>query len=178
MNIDGFVTSATVLVAGELLIITSAVTGITVFLYFLHASHPSAIRLITNDVGWFIVSSVPYIINFLVCWYLSLTFGRLIMSSSFIMETTSKYYLESKIILNFTAFITKYYMFWTESNCFQIVLFVSHLILVATSEVMSYEKYEHTAIHYTLILLFCLTMLILVRLIFYILLNCAKLVKM
>lgn len=167
MNTDGFVTPATVLMTGELLITMSAVTGITVFLYFLHASHPSAIRLISNDIVCFVGASVPYIINFLVCWYLSLAFGRLIMSNSLIMETTSKYYLESKIILNINAFITKHYMFWTESNCFRIVLFISHLILVAMSEVMSHEKYEHTTIHYTLILLFCLTVLILVRRIFY-----------
>lgn len=162
MNIDGFITSATVLMAGKFLITTSAVTGITVFLYFLHASHPSAIRLITNDIESFIVTSMPYIVNFLICWYLSIAFERLIMSSRLIVEITLKYYLESKIILNVTAFVTKHYMFWIRSSCLRVMLFVSHLILVATSEVMSHEKYDQTTMQYTLILFFGLTMLILV----------------
>ncbi|XP_060844009.1 uncharacterized protein LOC132923988 [Rhopalosiphum padi] len=155
-------TSRTILFAGELLVCTSMVTGITVLLYFLLARHPRAIRMVTAN-GWsFAVYVAPYAMNFMVCWHLLLAFERLILSTR-IIDFTSRYYVTSKVTLNVTAFVTKHHLFWTRSNYFyKAMLFVGHLVLVATSEAMCYEKYEKTTIHVAMLLLLCLTVLILI----------------
>ncbi|XP_025203360.1 uncharacterized protein LOC112600380 [Melanaphis sacchari] len=155
-------TSRTILFAGELLVCTSMVTGITILLYFLLARRPRAIQLVTGDVRSFAVFVAPYVINFMVCWHLLLAFEKLIMSTR-IVNFTSQYYVTSKITLNFTAFAIKHHLFWTRSNYFyKLMLFVSHLVLVATSEAMCYEEYEKTTIHAAMLLLLCLTVLILI----------------
>lgn len=155
--------SRTILLAGELLVCMSMVAGITVLLYFLMARHPRAIRLVTAN-GWsFAMYAAPYAINFTLCWHLLLAFERLILSTR-IVDLTSRYYLTSKVTLNVAAFVIKYHLFWSRSNCFyKAMLFVSHLVLIATSEAMCYEKYEKTTIHVAMLLLLCLTTLILVR---------------
>lgn len=160
---DKVLTSRTILFAGELLVCTSMVAGITVLLYFLLARHPRAIRLVTANVWSFATHAGPYAINFMVCWHLLLALERLILSTR-IVELTSRYYLTSKITLNVAAFVIKHHLFWTRSNCFyKVMLFVSHLVLMATSEAMCYEKYEKTTIQVAMLLLLCLTTLILVR---------------
>lgn len=156
-------TSRTILFAGELLVCTSMVAGITVLLYFLLARRPRAIGLVTVNVWSFTKHAAPYAINFLVCWHLLLALERLILSTR-IVDLTSRYYLTSKITLNVTAFIIKHYLFWTRSNCFyKMMLFIAHLVLIAMSEAMCYEKYEKTTIQVAMLLLLCLTTLILVR---------------
>jgi len=155
-------TSRTILFTGELLVCTSMVTGITVLLYFLLARRPRAIRLVTAN-GWsFAMHMAPYAINFMVCWHLLLAFERLILSTR-IVTFTSRHYITSKVTLNITAFVTKHHLFCTRWNFFyKAMLFVGHLVLVATSDVMCYEKYEKTTIHVAMLLLLCLTVLILV----------------
>ncbi|CAH1732406.1 uncharacterized protein LOC114129456 [Aphis gossypii] len=158
----GTLTSRTILFTGELLVCTSMVTGITVLLYFLLARRPRAIRLVTAN-GWsFAMHMAPYAINFMVCWHLLLAFERLILSTR-IVTFTSRHYITSKVTLNITAFVTKHHLFCTRSNFFyKAMLFVGHLVLVATSDVMCYEKYEKTTIHVAMLLLLCLTVLILI----------------
>jgi len=156
-------TSRTILFAGELLVCTSMVAGITILLYFLLGRRPRAIHLVTANVSSFAMYMAPYAIHFLVCWHLLLAFERLILSTN-IINLTSRYYVTSKLTLNVTAFVLKNHLFWTRSNYFyRAMLFIGHLVLVATSEAMCYEKYEKTTIYVAMLLLFCLTTLILVR---------------
>lgn len=175
MNIGGTITSHSVLVVGKTLVYSSMVTGITVLLYFLQARRLRAVRLITDDVGLFARNSMPYIINFLVCWYLSLVSGKLIASSHLIMDVTSQNFLASKIILIVTAVVTKHYLFCTQQVFLKILLFVGHLILVATSDAMTHDKYEQMTINVSVMLLFWLTVLVLVRHINYQILKYAQL---
>lgn len=163
MNLDGTITSQSVLVVGETLVFSSIATGITVLLYFLHARRSQAIRLITGDVWLFARNSVPYIVNFLACWCLSLALEKLLVSSRIIMDVTSQNYLASKVILNVSAVVTKHYLFYTQSGFLKTLLFVGHLILVAASDAMGHDKYEQVTINVSVMLLFWLTMLILVR---------------
>lgn len=163
MIIDGTITSRSVLVVGETLVFSSMVTGITALLYFLQARRLQAVRLITDNVRLFARNSVPYIMNFLVCWYLSLALGKLIASSRLIMDVTSQNYLTSKVILIVTAVVTKHYLFYTQCVFLKNLLFVGHLILVATSDAMSHDKYEQVTINLSVVLLFWLTVLVLVR---------------
>ncbi|XP_015371819.1 PREDICTED: uncharacterized protein LOC107167331 [Diuraphis noxia] len=161
VTVDTVLTSRTILFAGELLVCTSMVAGITVLLYFLLARHPCAIQLVTANVWSFAMYAAPYAINFMVCWHLLLALERLILSTR-IVELTSRYYLTSKITLNVAAFVIKHHLFWTRSNLFyKEMLFISHLVLIATSEAMCYEKYEKTTIQVAILLLLCLTTLIL-----------------
>lgn len=156
-------TSRIILFAGEILVCTSMAAGITILVYFLLGRRPRAIHLVTANISSFAMYVAPYAINFMVCWHLLLAFERLILSTN-IVNLTSQYYLTSKLTLNVTAFVIKNHLFWTRSNCFyRAMLFISHLVLVATSEAMCYEKYENTTIHVAMLLLFCLTTLILVR---------------
>lgn len=156
-------TARTILFAGEILVCTSMVAGITILLYFLVARSPRAIHLATANVSSFAMYVAPYAMNFTACWYLLLLFERLILSSNVVVLTT-QYYLSSKIILNVAAFVVKQHLFWTRSNCFyKAMLFIGHLVLVAASEAMCYEKYEKTTIQVSMLLLLCLTTLILVR---------------
>lgn len=152
-----------ILDVGDIFIITSMVTGITLFLYFLFIKRLfRSLLLITDDFRLFAKNSVPYIINYLLYWYLSLVFEKLILSNYLVTKITTKHYLISKVILGAFAIVTKYSLSNVESTCFRIVLFISHLIVTATSEAMSYKKYEPTAINVALILLFWMTVLILV----------------
>lgn len=163
MKIVGGVTSESVLEAGQFLVLSSMVTGITIFLYFLHTRHMQALRLVADHYWLFAKNAMPYITYLFVCWCLSLTFGKLIASSRLIMNITAQHYLMSKVILNVTAVVAKYHLFCTRRNSLKIVLFVGNLILMATSEAMSPCEYKHKTIKYTIALLLWLTVLILVR---------------
>lgn len=163
MVVNGAVTPRTVLMAGEFLVAASAVIAATVLVHFACGRRPRALRLITDDFRSFANDSVPYIINFSVCWYLSAAFEKSITSSRLVVETTSAYYLPCKLLLNVTAFVTKRYMFTTRSSHYRTALFVANIALVAASDAMCHEKYDQTATRVTLTLLFWLTVLILVR---------------
>ncbi|XP_003241275.1 uncharacterized protein LOC100573408 [Acyrthosiphon pisum] len=155
-------TARTILFAGEILVCTSMVAGITILLYFLLARRPRAIHLVTANISSFAVYVAPYAMNFMACWYLLLLFERLMLSTHIVVDLTTRYHLASKITLNVAAFVIKQHLFWTRSNCFyKAMLFIGHLVLVAASEAMCYEKYEKTTIHVAMLLLLCLTTLIL-----------------
>jgi len=166
MDVNGaaIVTPETVLTTGNWLMAVSTVAGIIALVYFACARPNSrASWLIAGDFSSFVNDFVPYTINFLICWYLSFAFEKLVVSSRLVVEATSAYYLPSKFILNVAAFATKHYLFVTRSNHFRTALFFGNIALVATSEAMCYEKYGRTATNVTLALLFWLTVLILVR---------------
>lgn len=163
MQDDGFITPKTLLLAGQCLVDMSKVTGIFIFVYYLLAGQSRAIRLVIVDFWSFAKTALPYLISFLVCWYFLLTFEKMIISNRLIMGMTTKYFLASKIILNVSAVVFKHYLFGTRSNFFRVILFIGHLVLMATSEVMSHETYAQETLHIAVILLFWLTMLILVR---------------
>lgn len=161
-------TPETVLRGGELLVSAFVAAGVAVSVRFLHArGRTRAVQLITNDWLTFAAHSVPYLINFLVCWHLSLTFGRLAATNHVVADAASKHYVSSKMALNVAAIVTKNYLFYTRSRILRFSLFVGHLVLVALSEAMCYEKYARTAVDATLVLLFWLTILVLVGAITY-----------
>lgn len=163
---DGrIVTPSTMFVAGEGFVIMSYVTGLTLMLYCLCTRHDntSAIRLITRNVWSFAKNAMPYAINTLLCWYLSLMFTKIMASSGSVMGFTSEHYIVSKVALNFAAFIAKYYIYKVQSITVKITLFVSYLILIATSEAMCNKTSDQmTFNNAAVILLSWLTVLILV----------------
>lgn len=169
VNDAAAIAARNVLMIGEIFMATSTVFGMIVFVYFAFGSrssrrHPRAFRSIVVDFRSFCNDGVPYAIDFVVCWYLSFAFEKLIASNRLVVETASKYYyLPSRFALNLFAFVTKHYLFWTQSDCFRIAMFVGNTALMAASEALCNEKHERTATNATLILLFWLTVLILVR---------------
>lgn len=157
------VTPDTVLRTGELLVSASAAAGVAATVRFLHArGRPRAVQLITNDWMTFASYSVPYLINFLVCWHLSLAFGRLAATNQMVADAASKHYVASKTALNLAAVVTKNYLFYARSRMLRLGLFVGHLVLVAVSEALCHEKYTRTSIDTTLAVLCWLTVLLLV----------------
>lgn len=162
-GVAAMATPETVLRAGELLVSAFVAAGVAVSVRFLHArGRPRAVQLITNDWLTFAAHSVPYLINFLVCWHLSLTFGRLAATNRMIADAASKHYVASKMALNVAAIATKNYLFYSRCRILRFCLLVGHLVLIAVSEAMCHEKYARTAVDATLVLLFWLTILVLV----------------
>lgn len=161
-----FLTYNNILIVGEFLVFISTVTGMTILLYFfvnVSAIRPRAVRLITGDFWFFTKRFVPYIISFMVCWYLSKEFVKFATSNRPIADITFKYFLASKIILNGNAIVSKYYLFCTRSNSSRVLFFLSYLILSSMSESMCHEKYEQMTENISTVLLLLLTILVLVR---------------
>lgn len=163
MNTTEESTADFVLWTGELLVSVATVFGMAVFLrYMLSCPRPRAVCLITDDWLTFAAHLVPYALNFLVCWRLSLTFGRLAASSRLISNVASRHQVAFKTALNVAAAVTKYYLFCAPSRVFRAGLFVGHLGLAATAETMCIERYDRATVDATLALLFWLTALVLV----------------
>jgi hypothetical protein len=136
-NGRGIVTPNIVFAAGEGFVIISQATGITLMLFCLCTRHDaSVISLISRNVWSFAKNAVPYAINTLLCWYLSVMFTRIMASNDPIMGFTSEHYIASKVALNLVAFVAKYYIHKVQSITMKIALFVGYLILIATSEAM------------------------------------------
>lgn len=165
MNTADASTADFVLWTGELLVSVATVLGTAVFLRYMFSclrDRPRAVCLITDDWLTFAAHLVPYALNFLVCWRLSLTFGRLAASSRLISNVASRHHVAFKTALNVAAAVTKYYLFCAPSRVFRAGLFVGHLGLAAAAEAMCNERYDRATVDATLALLFWLTALVLV----------------
>lgn len=163
---SGGLTPEVVLRAGEWLVSASTLAGLSVFLYFAFAAadawRPRTARLIADDPQSFAIGSVPYAVDFVVCWNVSLLLERLIVLWRPFVVVASRHYAATKIALNLAAVVTKHHLFGARSTFGRAMLFVSHLVLAAASEAMCGEKYERAAVDAALMLLFWLTVLILV----------------
>lgn len=172
--IEEFLTYNNILTVGKSLVFIATVTGMTILIYFFvndSVITPRAVRLITDNFWFFTRRSMPYIISFILCQYLSIEFEIFASSNRPIADITSKYYLKSKIILNGTAILSKHYLFCTRTNISRAFFFVSYLILTAISESMCDEKYVQKTTNISTVLLLLLTLLIMVRHNIYIYIN-------
>lgn len=161
------VTPDAVLGAGRWLVSASALAGVTALLYFafVAAGRPRTAGLIADGWRTYVTHSVPYAMDFLVCWRLSQALERFFATCRPIAAVAaSRHFAGSKIALNVAAVVAKYYLFAARSAWVRAALFVGHLVLTAASEAMCREKYDRAAVNAALVLLFWLTVLILVRL--------------